>query len=345
MISFLSLQVEQRRQLFEQASVRSGIQTVALEKDWWVTLALKALFNTPYAQHCIFKGGTSLSKVWSLIERFSEDIDIALAPEAFGMDYLSEPSHAYVKQLKRKGCLFTSNELKIALENSFAALGFPASIVFISAAPVPDDMPDRDPQTLFIHSPSLFEENSYIPAEVKMEFGVRSLKEPYSIAQIQSILSSAFPTSLYQEVSFSVAAVEPRKTMLEKMFLLHEKFNRSYSEVLIGDRQSRHLYDLICLLNSPVAPNVLKDTALYQQLLKHRKHYVRSPGLNYDQLINRNLSFVPPAAFLDAFKKDYAAMQSTMIYGNSVDFDAMINLLSDFHARFITQPSLPHHHQ
>lgn len=340
MISFLSLPVEQRRLLFEQASVRSGIQTVAIEKDWWVTLALKALFNTPYAQHSIFKGGTSLSKAWNLVERFSEDIDIALAPEAFGMDYLPEPSHSYVKQLKRKGCLFTSTALKIALENSFSALGVPANTLGISPAPVPDDMPDRDPQTLFIRYPSLFTENSYIPSEVKMEFGVRSLKEPFSITQVESILSSAFPNPLYQEAPFSVMAVEPRKTMLEKMFLLHEKFNRSSSEVRIGDRQSRHLYDLICLLDSQVAPDLLGDTTLYQQLLKHRKHYVRSPGLDYDQLIYRNLNFVPPTAFLEAFQKDYAAMQRTMIYGNSVDFDTMIHLLSDFNEKFVLRKEI-----
>ena len=340
MFSFLSLPVEQRRQLFEQASVRSGIQTVAIEKDWWVTLALKALFNTSFAQHCIFKGGTSLSKAWNLIERFSEDIDIALAPEAFGMAYLPEASHSYVKQLKRKGCLFTSTELKIALENSFAELGFSSNTLIVSPSPIPDEIPDRDPQTLFIRYPSLFTENSYIPAEVKMEFGVRSLKEPFSVAQIQSILSSAFPNALYQEAPFSVMVVEPRKTMLEKMFLLHEKFNRYNSEILIGDRQSRHLYDLICLLNSQVAPDLLKDVTLYQQLLKHRKHYVRSPGLDYDQLIYRNLSFVPPAAFSEAFQKDYAAMQSTMIYGNSVDFNTMIDMLSDFKARFMLRSEM-----
>lgn len=124
------------------------------------------------------------------------------------------------------------------------------------------------------------------------------------------------------------------------MFLLHEKFNRNNSEILIGDRQSRHLYDLICLLNSPVAPDLVKDVTLYQQLLKHRKHYVRSPGLDYDQLIYRNLSFVPPAAFSEAFQKDYAAMQSTMIYGNSVDFDAMIDMLSDFKARFMLRSEM-----
>ena len=82
MIAWLSLNDEQRRITLEQASIRSGIQPKAIEKDWWVTLSLKALFSSEYAQYCIFKGGTSLSKGWKLIQRFSEDIDIALDPEA-----------------------------------------------------------------------------------------------------------------------------------------------------------------------------------------------------------------------------------------------------------------------
>lgn len=88
MIAWLSLNDEQRRITLEQASIESGIQPKAIEKDWWVTLSLKALFSSEYGRYCIFKGGTSLSKGWKLIQRFSEDIDIALDPEAFGMEYI-----------------------------------------------------------------------------------------------------------------------------------------------------------------------------------------------------------------------------------------------------------------
>ena len=80
MTGWLQLTLDQRRTTLEQAFVRSGMQTKAIEKDWWVTLCLKALFSTPYAPYCLFKGGTSLSKGWKLIQRLSEDIDIAIAP-------------------------------------------------------------------------------------------------------------------------------------------------------------------------------------------------------------------------------------------------------------------------
>lgn len=82
MTGWLKLTDEQRRTSIAQAAVASGIAAKAIEKDWWVTLTLKALFESPYAKFFIFKGGTSLSKGWKLIERFSEDIDIALDPMA-----------------------------------------------------------------------------------------------------------------------------------------------------------------------------------------------------------------------------------------------------------------------
>src|SRR5258708_33146311 len=112
MVEFLQLPENLRRQIIEQVNVRTGMSLKAIEKDWWVTLVLKALFSLPMRQHFIFKGGTSLSKAWKLIERFSEDIDIALSPEAFGREYRQTPSHSYVKTLKKEGCVYTSNVIK-----------------------------------------------------------------------------------------------------------------------------------------------------------------------------------------------------------------------------------------
>lgn len=86
MIEFLQLPEETRRLLINQITIKKGMTTKSIEKDWWVTLVLKALVSLPMASHFIFRGGTSLSKGWKLTERFSEDIDIALAPEAFGKE-------------------------------------------------------------------------------------------------------------------------------------------------------------------------------------------------------------------------------------------------------------------
>lgn len=104
MTGWLSLSEAQRRISLDQAAAASGISTKALEKDWWVTLTLMALFQNPYSKYLIFKGGTSLSKCWNLIERFSEDIDIALDPEVLNLSYEENPGRGYFGRLKRKGC-------------------------------------------------------------------------------------------------------------------------------------------------------------------------------------------------------------------------------------------------
>ncbi|MEO5889691.1 MAG: nucleotidyl transferase AbiEii/AbiGii toxin family protein [Ferruginibacter sp.] len=266
MIGWLQLTDGQRRTSLAQASAISGITEKAIEKDLWVTLTLKALFGTVYAKHLIFKGGTSLSKGWKLIERFSEDIDIALEPEAFGRDYKKDPSHTYVKTLKKEGCLFTSTILKEALEKQFGVLGIPVGMIIVVAAEVPVTIPDRDPQTLFIQYPSLYPPNPYLADEVKVEFSVRSLKEPFADVAIQSILWEVFPNKLYEEIPFDVTAVNPRKTLLEKAFLLHEKLLTTTPEKMQGERQSRHLYDLVKMMHTPAGNDALTDIGFYATL-------------------------------------------------------------------------------
>ena len=129
-----------------EASRISGISAKAIEKDWWVTLSLKLVFNMPYAKHFAFKGGTSLSKGWQLIDRFSEDIDISLSSEAFGIAYAEKPSKTFVEQLRRAGCSFTSNEIMEALKSEFGNAQVPENLYSIEAESIPVDMPDTDPQ-------------------------------------------------------------------------------------------------------------------------------------------------------------------------------------------------------
>ena len=148
MNKFLQFTEDERRILTTQVSTKLGLPAQAVEKDWWVTLVLKALFSLPMRKHFIFKGGTSLSKGWKLIERFSEDIDIALSPEAFGRTYEATPSHSYVKTLKREGCAYTSTVIREALEKELANMGVPAGTVQIEAEEILPTMRDKDPQTL-----------------------------------------------------------------------------------------------------------------------------------------------------------------------------------------------------
>jgi hypothetical protein len=100
-----------------------------------------------------------------------------LAPEAFGREYRKAPSNSYVKTLKKEGCAYTTNIIKDALRDQLVTMGVPAGLINIDAEEVNPMMPDKDPQTLFVRYPSLYDPNLYIAEAVKIEFGVRSLKE------------------------------------------------------------------------------------------------------------------------------------------------------------------------
>ena len=104
--TWLTLSKERRMELLNQATELTGLPEIAIEKDWWVTLALKASFDLKYSPSIVFKGGTSLSKGWNLIERFSEDIDLAIDKKLFGFD--DDISKSQIKNLRKKSCEFIS---------------------------------------------------------------------------------------------------------------------------------------------------------------------------------------------------------------------------------------------
>lgn len=334
MIGWLTLTDDQRRATINEAEQNSGINAKALEKDWWVTLTLKALFQSSFSKYIVFKGGTSLSKCWKLIARFSEDIDIALAPEAFNMEYMENPSKGYVEKMKRKGCKFTTDELKAALEKEIDALGVPADMVVIYSEPIPQKFPDKDPQTLYISYPSLYQLNGYIADQVKLEVSVRSLTAPFTKVFIQSLQNEYNPLGVYEETPFEVDAVEPRKTFLEKAFLLHEEFGRPDASRIRTERMSRHLYDLEKMMNTNVANEALADHALYNSLVKHREWYSRISWVDYHTLHHTTLSFIPPATVIDLYRLDYETMQEQMIYEKSIPFNELIQQLKLLQERF-----------
>jgi len=316
----------QRKIILEQAAFKTGIPIKAIEKDWWVTLCLRALFTTSYAPFCILKGGTSLSKGWGLLQRFPDDIDIALMPESFGMPYQSRPTYPYLERLKRGGDVFVSTVMKKALVAAFEKQGISAPDIAIWVA----DGKRKDPKTIFIRYRSVLDPDHYLTEDVKMEFGVRNLKDPFIDIPLQSILSRAFPDEVCKEKSFSVQVVAPHKTLLEKMFLLHEKFSGKLSATYREHRQSRHLYDIAQLMNTKAGLNALEDTPLYTKLIQHRRRYARLRYVDYNTLNHAELSFVPPMGWVEEFRKDYESLQGSIIYGESLPFDELMNQLKLF---------------
>src|ERR1700683_741835 len=333
MTGWLKLTDEQRKETLAQAQQGSGIGVKALEKDWWVTLTLKALFQSAYSKCLVLKGGTSLSKGWKLIDRFSEDVDIALDPVAFGMTYQEHPSKSFVEKLKRRGCVFTSNELLAELRIQMKALGVPDDQFTVEAALVRADRPDTDPQTLHVRYRSLFAPHPYIADDVKIEVSARSLTLPFAQRPILSLLTEYFPNEAYAEKPFEIPVVEPRKTFLEKTFLLHEEFARTDKGRIRHERMSRHFYDLACMRNG-VSLEALADHELHNQLVRHREWYSRLHWVDYSSVSRERLSFLPPDEVIDLYRADYFTMREHMIYREAPDFDEIIQELKGLQGEF-----------
>jgi len=322
MTEWLQLSEEDRLISLQQANAKSGIAAKVIEKDWWVTLVLKAIFEGEYAAHLSFKGGTSLSKGWHLIDRFSEDIDLAIDRQFLGFD--DHLSKSGVKRLKRAACEFTSTALKGTLEKKLIELGVPAGMVTITADPVREDFPDTDPQTLRINYPSLLDQVDYIADSVKLEVSARSLNEPAIERPILSLLGEYMPGFPWSGEKFPVPTVEPKRTFMEKVFLLHEEFLRPIDKIVFL-RMSRHLSDLERLMDTDHAATALADYDYYQTIVAHRRHMIFKSGVDYDTHHPATINFIPPDAIMEAFEKDYALMREQMIYDeNTKEFAEII---------------------
>ena len=330
MIGWLkNLQDASRLTSINEASRISGISAKAIEKDWWVTLSLKLLFNTPLAIHFAFKGGTSLSKGWQLIDRFSEDIDISLSSEAVGIAYAERPSKTFVEHLRRAGCSFTSNELMEALKAEFRSSQVPENLYSIEAESIPVDMPDTDPQALYVNFVSLFDPNPYLPDRVKIEFSVRSLKEPSIKRSMRSLLDTHFPNENYKEENCEVLTILPQRTLIEKMLLLHEEYNRDELAKMRTERMSRHYYDLFQLSRQNFSSVTLRNNDFIEEIIEHRKYYSRLKRFDYSTLKRGRISIIPPADILKALEQDYAIMKAEMIYGNPPTFEKIIQAMKN----------------
>lgn len=325
--AWLKIPKERRIEILNQASNISGLPAIAIEKDWWVTLGLKASFDLNYSLSLVFKGGTSLSKVWNLIERFSEDIDLAIDRKFFGFE--GNISKSQIKNLRKISCEFISIKLLEDLTNKFTEWKA-IDECKLNAQPVIDS--DKDPQVIEIHYNSVFDKSDYLPQRVLIEVSSRSLIEPSESKEINSIISVAFPTQAFATEAFSISTVLPQRTFLEKIFLLHEEFSQDSSKIRI-DRLSRHLYDLEKLMDTEHGKTALSDTELYKGIVTHREKFNPLRGLDYSNHVPGKIKIIPPEMVIKEWEKDYQAMTQNMIYGDTLNFDNLIKRIQKLQER------------
>jgi len=295
------------------------------------------LFQTEYASHLLFKGGTSLSKCWKLISRFSEDIDLAIDRSLFG--FSDNSSRSKIKKLKKKAAEFTSTALKDALIQQLYNLGVPDGFVSVTAEEIKPEQPDKDPQALYLQYPSLFEPLPYLPSIVKIEISALSLREPFANCEVGTMLQEYFPNEAYDELHFIVPAIEPHRTFLEKAFLLHEEMARP--DKLKTERKSRHFYDLVMLMDGIHGKAAFDNMALYETIVQHRKLFYQLSGVDYNTHSPDKINFIPQFLDLKRFESDYAIMREQMIYGESLPFAELLQKLKELRWRFRDKKPVP----
>ncbi|TXJ26039.1 MAG: nucleotidyl transferase AbiEii/AbiGii toxin family protein [Chitinophagaceae bacterium] len=325
-LDFYTIEKAEKEAIFNAIATESGMTPFAAEKDWWVSRTLNIIFQMGMAAHLVFKGGTSLSKAWKLINRFSEDIDLAIDREFFGFkgdlgksqrDRLRKQSGAYVDEVFFK-----------ELSAAFLAHGYEQVNVQLEAVIASDH--DRK---INIYYSNIIPSPRYLEPRVQIEISCRSLREPFTPKRFGSLVDEYYADREFAESLFTVPTVNPERTFLEKLFLLHEEFHRP-SEKMRVDRLSRHLYDIYHLTKAGIADRAIADKELYEVIVAHRYKFSRVGDVDYNLHHPKNLNPIPVGEKMAEWNADYTKMMEEMIYEeNKPSFADLINNLSELRTK------------
>jgi len=332
MNNYLQLTEAQKQTVLTQCKNIMGLPEQAVEKDYWVTVILQLIFDSELSKHIIFKGGTSLSKNENLIERFSEDIDLAVNYAYFGLN--DEPTKKQLKKLRKSSSLFVREEMASIITNQIERYGLQD---YLSINVEPDGEGDStypEPRHIYIHYQSVLPVFiDYVRPMIVLEVGARSLMEPTVDLQAKTIIAETLPQINTDIVQVNVTTAAPQKTFLEKAFLLHELFSVDH-ETLPANRRSRHLYDLNRMMDKDFALAAIHDDALWESIRHHREMFTSICGVDYSSDIHNRICLVPPEKYRVDWQKDYQNMCDSMIYGSRPTFAELMDSMRELEQRF-----------
>lgn len=329
---------EERRDLFLTAAIRQGTAVQNIEKDFWVCWILDALFNglPSGGPRLLFKGGTSLSKAFGLISRFSEDIDITVFRQDIGepieaadLDALSGKQRRIRLDRIRAACQRYIAEVMEMQLREIAAQTMPEEHFLLELDP---DDPDR--QTLLFWYPTVTAApNDYIRSAVKIEAGAKSALDPHEVATITPYVTNDLPD--FDMAVHNVTTVKPERTFWDKIIILHglrQWHDRRAQLRQGGQRVSRHHYDLYHLIRHPDAPAWQADRNLAQDCAQHARLFFGSADLGLGSAAHGTFTLTTSAAMRDALIRDYEAM-SGMIFGTLPTLDDVLQTIADLEQR------------
>ena len=315
-----------REVLFGNAAERAGIRNPAIvEKDFWVSFTLDYLFHkSPWPRSFIFKGGTSLSKAYHVIERFSEDIDLIMDWRLLGYG-IREPWEERSKTQQDKFNKKAVADASVFLTRTFAPqMEQDISGIIGRNVTVRMDPDDKEQCTVNFFYPHVFNTN-YLRQEIRLEIGPLAEWVPSHPVAITSTAAEQFPKA-FNQADTVVPTVDVERTFWEKVTILH-KTAASYDQKGIPPRYARHYYDLYQMSRSDVKERAFEQKKLLEQDVKFKLKFYYAKNASYETAQIGTVRLVPSEAAIKDLSADYDHMRD-MIYGEQPSFDEIMAAIS-----------------
>lgn len=313
-----------RRELFRNTADKMGLHDAIVEKDFWVCFTLDYLFHrSPWKEVITFKGGTSLSKAFHLISRFSEDIDLILDWRVLGYA-VNEPwekrsntkQDVFNKEANARAEVFLAETFCPAVKEGLSQeLGREANVY----------IDEKDKQTVIFAYPHLFT-NAATLQVIRLEIGALAAWTPAKVAEIEPYAVQYYPAAFEQKAT-DILTVAPERTFWEKATILHHEANRP-EHLEMPQRYSRHYYDLYRMSMTPVKESAFAHSDLLQKVVDFKMKFYPRAWAKYGEAVPGTLKLVPPDYRFPTLLVDYVAMKD-MLYGDIPDFETVMSAVRE----------------
>jgi hypothetical protein len=318
-----------RADLFAETAERKVLPEAIIEKDFWVCWMLKQLFSIDaFNGRLLFKGGTSLSKIFHAISRFSEDIDLAVDYEALGFKGERDPRREGISKTKRAGILNEMMaECRRYIRSEFLDVLTARSGEILGATDGWSlNVSEQDPNVVQFRYPTAITKNlDYVSPQVVLELGTHAEFVPHDRFTIRSFAAENFP-NVVVDGDVAVVALLAKRTFWEKATILHAEYYRP-PEKPIPDRYSRHYYDVAMLAQGPIRADALADKDLLTQVVRHKETFYPSAWARYDRARPGSFRLSPVENRVAALERDYRNM-AVMLFGDAPKFDWIMETLT-----------------
>ena len=330
----MNLAIADQQDILQAASVELGRQPAVLEKDIWVCWVLEVLFSMPDAHPMAFKGGTSLSKVYDIIDRFSEDVDITLDYRHFDdVDFKDYPQRfdPLLEGASKTQIRKFSERLKTYVKTYATEIVIPFLQQALAKLPTAEQHEitvDDCGEKIWLSFPSVIEDtDDYLKTQVLIELGGRNVIDPNEVHTIMPYVAQ-----ITQGVSYptcDVVVLSPERTFWEKATLIHVECSRGDIKQNAA-RLSRHWYDLVMLAKHTSGQAAINNRKLFEDVISHKKVFFNVSYANYDACLQNNLKLLPADDTIDGLKADYENMVNAgMMYQEPPEFKQILDSIRE----------------